>query len=477
MSVSEFSATIQSKVYKDWLTKLETNIINTSAKNLRSSQEVAAKTDFLITRQTLVDMFEKLSGSKADSHNIDLMMNDLQGRLGGPKGAQAGKAISVNGRPAVLFENIGFDTISKVMDRVLDSPEVHEHLHDLSLQKQAENVSALQASGQKISREAFRKADTEKVTLGSFFHKGHVVGVATNLTKQFITEVEASDFAAGIKKQLISVLQQYVDKLQEEDLATANLPNAVTQEIYAKYTKSPTKYLVEFQVGTENQLSGSEARPVIQELRRLFSGAENTAIKELLTGNSVLGRALITTEGSPSYTNLIARGIANTIVGKKQPTTRYSIPKTKVMETTAKITKPVNNSAKIQAANKLITALKKPTPPKKILPGVSLANLISLLRSKLALQIKENMGTGGSTNVLNYRTGRFAESASIERATISREGMVSVFYNYMRQPYGTFSEGGQQQYPRSRDPKTLIAKSIRDIGASAAYTRMRAILV
>jgi hypothetical protein len=87
------------------------------------------------------------------------------------------------------------------------------------------------------------------------------------------------------------------------------------------------------------------------------------------------------------------------------------------------------------------------------------------------------MGTGSAKNVLNYRTGRFAETATIERATISRAGMVSVFYNYMRNPYGTFSDGGRQQYPKSRDPKLLISKSIREIGSSAAYNRMRAVLV
>lgn len=87
------------------------------------------------------------------------------------------------------------------------------------------------------------------------------------------------------------------------------------------------------------------------------------------------------------------------------------------------------------------------------------------------------MGTGLAKNVLNYRSGRFAESATIDRISTSREGMISVFYNYMRNPYGTFSEGGKQQSPKTRDPKTLISKSIREIGASIVSNRMRAVLV
>ena len=85
------------------------------------------------------------------------------------------------------------------------------------------------------------------------------------------------------------------------------------------------------------------------------------------------------------------------------------------------------------------------------------------------------MGTGYDKKVLNYRSGRLADSASIERVSQSRAGMVSVFYNYMRNPYGTFSTGGAQQDPTSRDPKLLISKSIREIGASIVGNRMRAL--
>jgi hypothetical protein len=47
----------------------------------------------------------------------------------------------------------------------------------------------------------------------------------------------------------------------------------------------------------------------------------------------------------------------------------------------------------------------------------------------------------------------------------------------MRNPYGTFSEGGQQQSPRSRDPKLLISKSIREIAQTRVDNRLRAVLV
>jgi hypothetical protein len=87
------------------------------------------------------------------------------------------------------------------------------------------------------------------------------------------------------------------------------------------------------------------------------------------------------------------------------------------------------------------------------------------------------MGDGSRKNILNYRTGRFAASAKVERLTQSREGMVTAFYNYMRNPYGTFSDGGRQEIPKSRDPKLLISKSIKEIAETIVGNRMRAILI
>lgn len=92
-------------------------------------------------------------------------------------------------------------------------------------------------------------------------------------------------------------------------------------------------------------------------------------------------------------------------------------------------------------------------------------------------KIRENMGDGSRRDILNLRSGRFAGSVKVENVTQSREGMITAFYTYMKNPYATFSEGGKQQYPKSRDPKLLIAKSIRDIAATKVANRLRAVVV
>ena len=84
------------------------------------------------------------------------------------------------------------------------------------------------------------------------------------------------------------------------------------------------------------------------------------------------------------------------------------------------------------------------------------------------------MGDGSSKRILNYRTGRFAESAKVETMSQSRQGMITAFYSYMKNPYQTFEPGFKQGSPKTRDPKLLISQSIREIAATRVGNQLRA---
>lgn len=106
----------------------------------------------------------------------------------------------------------------------------------------------------------------------------------------------------------------------------------------------------------------------------------------------------------------------------------------------------------------------------------SLASLQKLINDNLTTTIERNMGTGDSKNILNYRTGRFANSAEVTKLIQGRTGMLTAYYTYMKYPYQTFEPGFAQGIPRSRDPKLLISKSIHQIAATHVANRMRAVL-
>ena len=62
------------------------------------------------------------------------------------------------------------------------------------------------------------------------------------------------------------------------------------------------------------------------------------------------------------------------------------------------------------------------------------------------------------------QTGRFSNSVEL---TSLREGPKSLIgkYSYQLNPYETFENTGEKQWPQGYNPKPLIAKSIRNLAA------------
>ena len=85
--------------------------------------------------------------------------------------------------------------------------------------------------------------------------------------------------------------------------------------------------------------------------------------------------------------------------------------------------------------------------------------LRNLLNEALPAMVASKM-TGPPT--LQFRTGRFANSAEVENVNIGPRGGVGVDYTYMRDPYETF-EPGNKQGSTYRDPRRIIGQSIREL--------------
>jgi hypothetical protein len=183
----------------------------------------------------------------------------------------------------------------------------------------------------------------------------------------------------------------------------------------------------------------------------------------------------INTGASPSFLEYLNEVIIDSLNGKVTPhqvktataskTTKFPIPATLISNAASKL-KAKSKKASVRVKLKSTTG-----------DSFSIVNLQNLLNAQLVQRVKENMGNGTRKDILNLRTGRFAESVKVERISQSREGMITAFYTYMRNPYATFSQGGRQQVPKSRDPKLLISKSIREIAQEKVTNRLRAVLV
>jgi len=515
MSISAFNKVIQSQIYKKWLEEMSgKNIINTGTKALRSSQEVAQKTDFYISEKDIALMYKTITGKSLEEAGIkvDNILQSLQLGDQDPtiKNAVVGKSIKVEGVNGLFFSQIGFNTITTRLNSVFDNlAGVREAYKEAEakfaetelelLKKDPKYKAASKASERQAMQDKVRKLAEQRASIGFYFNKGHVIGVATNLTKEFKATLEQAydkaiangDKAAeAAKKDILDVLDAYIKKLEQDDLATANLLNSsISAELYAEYVKNSSRYLVEMQLRIGNQAAGRDVAPIINELTSVFSGKlSDTALTNILTNSPQLGQTLLSSPGSPSMLSLITTDIVNAIKGVVAKGKIYTSPKTKVASNTIKITtsKSGNNKKKIAELKKLKQDIKsvqkKPAIIKadisdKSFVPLNLTNLQNLINSSLVERVKQNMGTGNRRDVLNLRTGRFAESVKVERMSESREGMITAFYSYMKNPYATFSQGGRQQNPKSRDPKLLIAKSIREIATTQVVNRLRSVSV
>ena len=232
---------------------------------------------------------------------------------------------------------------------------------------------------------------------------------------------------------------------------------------------------------------------VLAKAAELRNVPNSKDLADLIAGDArslnQLATALINTKGSPSLKASISKNIANIIktgntleavttkVTQKVSKTSKDKDVVELNKTLKLVGKALKQAhAQISKQNKISgTKVVSATQPSATLQRMpSMTSLQAYINENLQSVISANMGGGTERSVLNYRTGRFAESAKVESLSQSRQGLITAFYTYMKNPYQTFEPGFKQGSPISRDPRLLISKSIRDIVATKVSNKLRA---
>lgn len=328
--------------------------------------------------------------------------------------------------------------------------------------------------------------------------KGHIFGIQTGAivgAKESLQKSSAfKQVDANIAKEALKFLDIIVDHLAAMDIESASIKD-FSGPILTRYEKSSSKFLVEWQSKADNDASAKLVQKLAGRttgattgIRGILSpgGSQTAALKsviEVLRAQGLDSGKITEFESSPSMVAMIGDDIAAAISGKpKKLKASYSAknivvgvdPAIYINQQALAKYKSDLAKAKVIAGRYKAKILASKTEQQVTTP---LVNLESILRASINQQVARNMGNGSESRILNYRTGRLAESVSIDRVSESRQGMISVFYNYMKNPYATFSEGGRQQSPKTRDPKALISKSIRELAAPIVGNRLRSVLV
>ena len=276
--------------------------------------------------------------------------------------------------------------------------------------------------------------------------RGHQVSVAAVELVEHISSTERAKEIAiskGIPQDLFIELEKQQQKLLD------TLPHTLDAELKAHIEKD---------YGVTGQYSFSLLMPELesdnaykeeeQKLKKNAEKAFNNWISIVTEKHPELLIENIT--GSPTIFDAVDLILDDTIKGKKTKGIKFS-HKHRV--------KPKQKSKKPKI-------VRVPTPRNRQGQFTSLISIQNLINSQIVQTVKENMGSPA----LNNKTGRFAESVTVDRLTMSRQGRITAFYTYMKYPYQTFERGYKQGSAR-RDPRTLISKSIREIATQAVSNR------
>lgn len=313
-----------------------------------------------------------------------------------------------------------------------------------------------------------------RFTIGDFVNAGHtaaytqegkLIGVNAPFAqeKQFL--LSGTAIGEGIDAAIAPIYLDAGYELrfsQQYSSVGETLLNAQFSFVITMPAKFNTATLRTEELRRIREYIGSTVVPTIEEqARKKFAGG-------------ISNELLLNSSASPTLYEYINTSIVNALTGKKTaPIKKTSnVSKSGKVPSQAIYSKKSKVTLKSKSGGTNIKSIQLPE-----ISRINLVDLLSQINAALVQQIKQNMGSGSRRDVLNLRTGRFAESAKVERLSESRAGMITAFYSYMKNPYATFSEGGRQSSPRSRDPKLLIAKSIREIAAQQVGNRLRSVSI
>lgn len=348
---------------------------------------------------------------------------------------------------------------SKAIKPTKDSPR--EEYAGLRSELAASGVSA-EIGGEKITK---------------IFNWGHTATQTTGGARQILT--------AKILAQLISTrslstenldfinldFQQQTGQINTVIKSSSTVTTTDEQTVFELIIRSGIFQSVLIQRDTYNQVILGKAERDYDIRERIKNDPKFRQALGIATEADFTLR-MINQRASPSFLERIVSVITSSIAGEKpsiKVTGKQSSSSNKRQKFSVAVPKVrVNaNAGRTPKVQKVTTVSVQSQTPK----------LQELLDALLVQTIKQNMGTGNRKDILNLRSGRFAESVRVERLSQSRQGAITAFYTYQKNPYATFSRGGKQERPYTRDPKLLISGSIRQLAQQLAISRIRAQLI
>lgn len=458
--------------YNDWATKVNTTVLASGAEEkLTGSQVRELKAEFKTIQKTFAKSWKIYArpGSPTIRNDIERIKNLLGETQTSQEVYNIALEIGSVKIATTSFKNFRdrinkliqetWNGYSKALKPTKDSPR--EEVPGIRSELQAQGINS-QLGGEKITK---------------IFNWGHTATQTTGGTRQILTakllaQIISSRSLTDENLNFINLdFQQQTGQINTVIKSSSTVTTSDEQTVFELIINSGIFQSVLVQRATYNQVVLGQQEKAYDIRERIRTDPKFRQALGIASEDDFILR-MANNRASPSFIERIVTVITSSITGKKPGTqilgkkSTSNNKKQKFFVAVPKVT--VNASGgRTPKVQKVTTVSVESQAPK----------LQELLDSLLVQTIKQNMGTGNRKDILNLRTGRFAESVRVERISQSRQGAITAFYTYQKNPYATFSRGGKQERPYTRDPKLLISGSIRQLAQQLAISKIRAQLL
>jgi hypothetical protein len=318
-----------------------------------------------------------------------------------------------------------------------------------------------------------------------------------DLQRDFFADVTSHDADKETKmlaKAAYQMVDTYVDSLEREYQINDNIDydemdinrEFVVRGHYTDRTGNKNPAMAHYDKGRFSKNGGG----ILGHMYSLDQKLKNKFLDEAKHNTEEYAKL----EGSPSYRKAqdrLAKKVAILgLVGAVQQTARKSPDlRLKVNKKLLQEAKDVKRKSRKKTNVKRTGKSKKSTGKRLAAQGIVVGKGVSAARGKgkvdsaagsnpLALKnllnevLPQEVAKRMQSPALNYRTGRFANSAEVTEVLMGpRGGLQSIDYTYRRNPYETFEPGGKQGSIQ-RDPRKLIGGTIRELAQGIIGRKM-----
>ena len=267
------------------------------------------------------------------------------------------------------------------------------------------------------------------------------------------------------------------------DVVTKEYVNAFSERYDIKHVQKYTNKKFDDEIIVEtyygSAMDNKDEAIGLADVKGIKKYGDKIAIKiteDLVKRLSLKGEELGLLSGSPSTVTRIQKIVPAVMIQKlfphkiNRPDMRLKVNKQLAKEakkhkvnrnTTDSIIKAGTAAVLRRTAGKNVSKKKGKKSAGQRAQGKTAQSPIAL-RNLINEMLPQMVASKMTSPALQFRTGRFANSARVENVNIGSRGGVHVDYTYMKAPYETFEPGGKQGSTQ-RDPRKIIGASIREL--------------